>query len=153
MLRYAQQTAYKIGGTSLVKSIKKLCTKLRYLHKRSVKSFDGPVSDDSFRVAPTFCISQVDLCGHFSAYSPGNKRATIKERVVVFCCSVTGAFDCRIIKDYSADGFLMSFSRFAFRFGSVMNCFLGQSTGVFHVLSGASSNSSHYRSQVTDKVG
>ena len=117
VLRSAQQTAYIIGGRSLVKSIKKLCAKCRLLHKRGVKVAMGPVSDDSLRIAPPFFTSQVDICGHFSAYSPVNKRATLKVWVVVFCCSVTGAVDCRIMEDYSADGFLMSFSRFACRFG------------------------------------
>ena len=117
VLRGAQQTAYIIGGRSLVKSIKKLCAKCRLLHKKGVKVAMGPVSDDSLRIAPPFFVSQVDICGHFSAYSPANKRATLKVWVVVFCCSVTGAVDCRVMEDYSADGFLMSFSRFACRFG------------------------------------
>ena len=117
VLRYAQQTAYIIGGRTLVKSMKKLCARCRFLHKRGVRVAMGPVSDDGLRIAPPFYVSQVDLCGHFSAYSPANKRATLKVWVVVFCCSVTGAVDCRIMEDYSADGFLMSFSRFACRFG------------------------------------
>ena len=117
VLRYAQQTAYIIGGRTLVKSMKKLCARCRFLHKRAVRVAMGPVSDDSLRVAPPFFVSQVDLCGHFDAYSPANKRATLKVWVVVFCCSVTGAVDCRVMEDYSADGFLSSFSRFACRFG------------------------------------
>ena len=117
VLRYAQQTAYIIGGRSLVKSMKRLCARCRYLHKRTVRVVMGPVSDDSLRIAPPFYVSQVDLCGHFSAYSPANKRATLKVWVVVFCCSVTGAVDCRIMEDYSADGFLSAFSRFTYRYG------------------------------------
>ena len=77
----------------------------------------GAVSDDNLRIAPPFFVCQVDICGHFSAYSPANKRATLKVWFVVFCCTVTGATDCRIMEDYSADGFIMAFLRFACRFG------------------------------------
>ena len=117
VLRYAQQTAYIIGGRALVKCMKKTCPRCRFLQKKGVRVAMGPVSDDNLRIAPPFFVSQVDICGHFSAYSPANKRATLKVWFVVFCCTVTGATDCRIMEDYSADGFMMAFARFACRFG------------------------------------
>ena len=77
----------------------------------------GPIQDANLCVAPAFYYSQVDICGPFSAYSNANKRATIKIWIVVFCCCVTGAVDCRLMEDYSADSFVLSFTRFACRFG------------------------------------
>ena len=117
VLRYAQQTAYVIGGRSLVKSMKRACPRCRFLEKKGIRVAMGPVSDDALRVAPAFYVSQVDICGPFKAFSPANKRATLKVWFVVFCCSVTGATDCRIMEDYSTDGFLMAFIRFSCRFG------------------------------------
>ena len=117
VLRYSQRTAFVIGGRSLVKGMKKGCPRCRFLEKKGLQIAMGPVSDDTLRIAPPFYVSQVDICGHFSAYSPANKRATIKVWFVVFCCSVTGATDCRIMEDYSAEGFLMAFIRFSCRYG------------------------------------
>ena len=91
VLRYAQQTAYVIEGRSLVKGMKKACPRCRYLEKKGVRVAMGPVSDDNLRIAPAFFVCQVDICGPFSAYSPANKRATLKIWYVVFCCTVTGA--------------------------------------------------------------
>ena len=117
VLRYSQQTMHIIGGRSLVKGMKKACPRCRYLEKKGVRVAMGPVSDDNLRVAPAFYVCQVDICGHFSAYSPAKKRATLKVWYVVFCCTVTGATDCRVMEDYSADGFVLAFVRFACRFG------------------------------------
>ena len=117
VLRYSQQTAYIIGGRSLVKGMKKACPRCRFLEKRALRIAMGPVPDDALRVASAFYVSQVDITGPFSAFSPANKRATLKVWFVVFCCSVTGATDCRIMEDYSTDGFIMAFIRFSCRFG------------------------------------
>ena len=77
----------------------------------------GPVSDQNLKIAPVFCYSQVDICGPFSAFSPINKRANVKVWFVVFCCTVTGPVDCRIMENYTADAFVLAFSRFACRYG------------------------------------
>ena len=119
VLRYAQQTAYVIGGRSLVKGMKRACPRCRFLEKKGLRVAMGPVSDDALRVAPVFYVSQVDICGPFKAYSPVEVRAKKKINVwfVVFCCSVTGATDCRIMQDYTTDWFIMAFVRFSCRFG------------------------------------
>ena len=117
VLRYAQMIAYIIGGRELVKSFQKACARCRLLHKRRVQAAMGPVSPDNLNIAPAFYTCQVDLCGPFPAYSPANKRATLKVWFVVLCCSVTGAVDCRIMEDYSTDAFLLAFIRFSCRFG------------------------------------
>ena len=59
----------------------------------------------------------MDICGPFNAYSPVNKRETLKVWFVVFCCTATGAVDCRVMENYTADAFLLAFIRFACRFG------------------------------------
>ena len=116
ILRNAQKTAYIIGGRAMVKSIKKGCAKCRILHKKGLEIAMGPVSGHNLKIAPPFYICQVDICGPFSAFSPANKRATVKVWFVVFCCTVTCAVDCRVMDDYSADAFLMAFERFSCRF-------------------------------------
>ena len=44
-LRYAQKTAYVLGGRDLAKQIKKADTKCRILHLKGVKAVMGPVAD------------------------------------------------------------------------------------------------------------
>ena len=116
-LRYAQNLAYIIGGRDLVKMIKKACAKCRILYKKGVKVAMGPVADESLNIAPPFYCSQVDICGHFNAYSPANKRATIKVWILVFVCTATCAVDCRIMESYDAESFILAFIRFSCRFG------------------------------------
>ena len=117
VLRHSQNMAYIIGGRVLVKGIQKECTKCGILNKKAVHIAMGPVGDNNLHIAPPFYLCQVDLCGPFSAYSPVNKRATLKMWYVVFCCTVTGATDCRIMENYTSDAFLLAFARFACRFG------------------------------------
>ena len=82
-----------------MKGIKKECPRCRFLEKKGLHGAMGPVSDDALHIAPPFYVSQVDICGPFDAYSPANKRATLKIWFVVFVCSVTGATDCRVMED------------------------------------------------------
>ena len=117
VLRYSQQMAFIIGGRNLVKKIKKECVKCRIIHKKGVRAAMGPVGNNNLKVAPAFYYCQVDICGPFSAYSPVNKRASLKVWFVVFCCTVTGAVDCRVMENYTADSFVLAFSRFACRYG------------------------------------
>ena len=116
-LRYAQKTAHIIGGRDLAKMIRKACAKCRILYKKGVKVAMGPVADESLNIAPPFYCSQVDICGHFSAYSPANQRATIKVWIVVFVCTATCAVDCRIMESYDTESFILAFVRFSCRFG------------------------------------
>ena len=109
--------AYIIGGRELVKNFQRACAKCRLLHKRKVEAAMGPVSTDNLNIAPVFFTCQADICGPFDAYSPANKRATLKVWFVVLCCSVSGAVDCRIMENYSTDAFLLAFIRYACRFG------------------------------------
>ena len=116
-LRYAQGVAYIIGGRRLVKAIQNDCTKCRILHKKGVRVAMGPIGEDNLKIAPPFYFCQVDICGPFNAFSPANKRATLKIWLVIFCCTTTGTVDCRVMEDYSTDSFLLSFIRFSCRFG------------------------------------
>ena len=69
-LRFAQTTAYIIGGRDLVKRIKNGCAKCRILHMKGVEVARGPVAEENLKIAPAFFESQVDICEPFSAYSP-----------------------------------------------------------------------------------
>ena len=116
-LRYAQNVAYIIGGRRLVKAIQKDCTRCRILHKKGVRVAMGPIGEENLKVAPPFYFCQVDLCGPFDAYSPANRKATLKVWLVIFCCTTTGTVDCRVMHKYDTDSFLLSFIRFSCRFG------------------------------------
>ena len=117
VLRYYQNTAYIIGGRTLVKNIKRECIQRRILHKKEVHVAMGCVGETNLTVAPPFYLCQIDICGPFNAYSPANKRATVKIWLVVFCCTVTEAVDSRIMENYTADAFMLAFIRFACRVG------------------------------------
>ena len=117
VLRCAQCIAYIIEGRSLVKIMKKGCARCRFLQKKSVQAAMGLLSDQNLRIAPPFFFTQVDLCGPLNAFSPMNKRATMKVWLAVFCCTVTGTVDIRVMENYTADAFVFAFVRFSCRFG------------------------------------
>ena len=117
VLRFSQMTAHILGGRELVKGMKKACAKCRILHKRGVEVAMGPLSEKNLCMAPPFYFCQIDLCGPLKAYSPVNKRAKIDVWYLVLCCTTTGAVDCRLMRDYTADSFLLAFERFSCRFG------------------------------------
>ena len=55
--------------------------------------------------------------GPFDSYSNANNRAKLKIWFYVFCCSATGAVDCRIMDDHSTEAFVLAFIPFACIFG------------------------------------
>ena len=117
MLRQTEAVAHILGGRNLVKSLKDGCKKCRILNKASVDVVMGPLQSVNLCIAPAFYASQVDLFGPFKAYSPANKRATLKVWFAIFCCCTTGAVDIRVMEDYSTDTFISGFIRFSCRFG------------------------------------
>ena len=109
--------AYIIGGRNLIKMMKNACVMCRLLEKRKVKVVMGPKHESNLCIAPAFHNTQVDICGPFESYSSANKRAKVKIWFIVFCCSTTGAVDCKVMEDYSTDSFVLAFIRFSCRYG------------------------------------
>ena len=99
-LRETNRVAFIIGGRTLLKSIKDACARCRFLYKKEIKVAMGPVHDSHLCIAPAFYNTQVDLCGPFESFSNVNKRAKVKIWLVVFCCSTTGAVDCKVMENY-----------------------------------------------------
>jgi hypothetical protein len=116
-LRYILQQAYIMEGRELVKRFKRGCERCRYLYKRTVEVAMGPISTNNLAIAPPFYICQIDLAGPFKAYSPHNKRTTIKVYYAVFCCTTTTSVNIKVLEDYSTSGFLLAFTRFACEVG------------------------------------
>ena len=68
-------------------------------------------------IAPAFYVTQVDLSGPYKAYSPNNKRSTVKVWLVVFCCCTTSTVSIKCMDDYGTTAFLQAFVRFASEVG------------------------------------
>ena len=117
VLRYVLKTAFIIEGRSLVKMIKKSCERCRYLAKRTIDVAMSPVSQYNLTIAPAFYVTQVDLAGPFKAYSPHQKRTTIKIWLVIFCCTTTSATSIKVMDDYSSTAFIQAFIRFSCCYG------------------------------------
>ena len=117
MLRQTESMAHIIGGRKLVKSIKEGCKKCRTLNKEGVEALMGPLQNVNLCIAPAFFACQCDIIGPNKAYSPANKRATLKVWFTIYCCCTTGAVDIRVMEDYSTDSFVSGFIRFSCRFG------------------------------------
>ena len=116
-LRQILKKVFIIDGRSLVKKIKALCERCRYIEKRTLDVIMGPVSQHNLMIAPAFYITQIDLAGPYLSYSSHHKRTTVKIWLVIFCCSTTSAVKIKVMEDYSTSSFLQSFTRFACEVG------------------------------------
>ena len=123
MLREVQRFMYVVGGRPLIKNLKKACPKCRALEKKLIEVSMGPKPESSLCVAPAFHNTQVDLCGPFESFSNSNKKARVKIWFSVFCCSTTGAVDCKVMTSYSTDSFVLAFIRFSCRYGYPCNLY------------------------------
>ena len=77
----------------------------------------GPISTHSLTIAPAFYVTQTDIAGPFKAFTPHNKRATIKVWHVIFCCITTSTISMKVMEDYGATSFVKAFIRFSFEVG------------------------------------
>lgn len=112
-LRAVLKQAYIIEARSIIKAIKRSCPRCRYLEKKAIDVAMGPIPKSSITIAPAFYMCQVDLSGPFKAYSPHNKRATVKIWLVVFCCCTTSSTAIKVMDDYSTPAFIQAFIRFS----------------------------------------
>ena len=115
--RYVLKTAFIIERRELVKKIKKLCERCRYLEMKTIDIAMGPISKHNTVIAPAFFMTQVDLTGPFSAYSKHNKRTTLKIWIAVFCCSTTSTVNIKIIEDYGTASFTQALTRLSCEVG------------------------------------
>ncbi len=111
--RYVLQNIFIVEGRPLVEKIGRLCERCRYLNKKLLAVAMGAVSGHNLMIAPAFYVTQVDLAGPFSAYSPHNKRSTIKIWLSVWCCATTSTTSIKVLENYSTPAFLNAFTRFA----------------------------------------
>ena len=113
---YSKKT-YIVEVQSVVKSIKRLCQKCRYVVEKTIGIIMGPVSEYSLKIAPAFYITQVDLTGPCKAYSKHNERTTLKICLVVFCCATTTTINIKVMEDYSTTAYIQIFTRFSCEVG------------------------------------
>ena len=109
--RSVLKVAFIIDGKHIVKQIRKSCHRCRYLMKKSIEVAMGPISEYNLKIAPAFYVCQVDLAGPFLAYSPHNKRTTLKVWMAVFVCCTTCTTSIKIMEDYSTGAFVQAFIR------------------------------------------
>ena len=119
IFRKTLDIAHIIGGFKLAVSIKHGCKRCRILYKNSVDVAMGPIKNYNLCIAPAFYASQIDIFGPFKAYSPANKRATLKVWFLIFCCCTTNAVDIRVLEDYSTDSVVLAYIRHSSCYGYV----------------------------------
>ena len=117
VLRYVLKSAYIIEARDLVTYVRKRCERCRFLLKRTVEVAMGPISKHNLTIAPAFYVTQLDIAGPFKAYSPHNKRATIKVYLVVFCCATTSTTNIKVMDDYSTPSFIQAYIRLSSEVG------------------------------------
>ena len=116
-IRSTMTVAHILGVRDIAKLFRKNCVRCRFLLKKTVDIEMGLLPSSRLCVAPPYYNTQVDLCGHFSAYSQHNKRSTLKVWIIVYVCTTTGMTNLKIMVGYNTTQFLLSFSRFACEVG------------------------------------
>ena len=116
-LRYTMKYAFIMEGRDLVKQINKSCIRCKILLKRTLDVSMGPISTHSLTIAPAFYVTQTDIAGPFKAFTPHNKRATVKIWLVIFCCITTSTVSMKVMENYCAASFIQAFIRFSCEVG------------------------------------
>ena len=85
---------------------------MHYFRRKAINIEMGTVSHHSLRIAPEFYATQVDLCGPFKAYSPHNKRRTIKIWLAVYNCMYTSTTLIKVMENYSTTTSIQPYVQF-----------------------------------------
>ena len=117
LLRYVMQIAYILEGRQLVKYIRNHCERCRFLRKKTIDVTMGPISKHSLSIAPAFYVTMLDIAGPFKAFTPHNKRSTIKIYYIIFCYATTSMTNIKVMNDYTTSSFIQAFIRFACEVG------------------------------------
>ena len=90
---------------------------MHYFRRKAINIEMGTVSYHSLRRAPEFYATQVDLCGPFKAYSPHNKRRTIKIWLAVYNCMYTSTTLIKVMEDHSTTASIQPYVQFFCKVG------------------------------------
>ena len=112
-IRGTMTIAHIFGVRDIAKLLRKQCRRCRFLLMKTVDVAMGPLPNTRLCVAPAYYNTQIDLCGHFLAYSKHNKRTTLKVWLCVFVCCTTGMTNIKVMEGYDATQIILAFSRFA----------------------------------------
>ena len=113
----SQRRRYALKKAYIVKKIKRLCQRCKYLKKETIGIIVGPASERNLKTAPTFYITQFDLTRPFKANSKHNKKTTLKIWLVVFACVTTITINIKVMEDYSTTTFFQAFTRISCEVG------------------------------------
>ena len=113
-----RQEYWIIGGRSPVRSFILRCVKCARLRGETARQLMGQLP--TVRTAPSrpFLHAGVDYAGPFSLKSwRGRSAKTYKAYLIVFVCFATSACHLELATDYTTEGFLAAYRRFAGRRG------------------------------------
>ena len=117
VLRHLLKICHVVEASKLINLFRINCPRCRFLHKKKIEVAMGPKCDENVTIAPAFYYTQTDLFGPFKSYNNSNKRATVKIWFAIFCCTVTGAVDIKVLEDYSTTSYVLAFVRFSCTYG------------------------------------
>ena len=112
-IRSTMTVAHILGVRDVAKLFRKNCVRCRFLLMKTVDVEMGQLPSSRLCVAPPYYYTQVDIAGHFTAYSKHNKRTSLKVWIIVYVCATTGMTNLKIMEGYDTTQFLLTFSRFA----------------------------------------
>lgn len=147
-IREILKKVYIINGRSLVKLIRRTCTKCRIILKKQIEAIMGPIPPSSLTVAPAFYNSQIDLSGPYQSFSPSHKRTTVKIWLVVYCCCSTSAVMINVMDDYSSSAFIQAFTRFSTRYGFPKKVFCDEGSQLVKATKGMKLNYTDVKSRM-----
>ena len=102
--RYVLKLRYIMQGRDLVKKVRKHCKRCRHFRRKAINIEIGPLLTNSSRITPAFYAIQVDICGHFKAYSLQKNS----NQNLASCLLLTLI---KVMEDCSTKAFIQSFVR------------------------------------------
>ena len=101
-----------VRGRKLATKVKRSCYECRRMDKELAEQQMAPLPDSRLKVAPTFHITSMDLCGPYEIRDTVKQRTKKKVWIVIFNCTVVRAVYIDLTEDYSTDSILQTLRRF-----------------------------------------
>ncbi|KAI4472723.1 hypothetical protein M0802_016545 [Mischocyttarus mexicanus] len=117
-LAYIRRTFWIIGGRAPVKSFMKDCITCARIRGVRAHQFMAPLPTSRVTPSLVFETTGLDYAGPVSLKTfQGRGAKSFKGWIAVFVCFSTSAVHLEVVSDYSTEGFLKAFRRFASRRG------------------------------------
>ena len=137
VVRLSRNIVFILEAKTLAQRVRDECALCQRIRAKLSDISLAPLHQNRLVVAPAFFFTQMDICGHFDAYSEHKQyKSTVKVWCLVMKCCVTMACHVAVMEKYSTDSFIAAFSRFVSLRGVPQRLYIDQGSQLVAGLKG-----------------